>query len=220
MAITKATASSIAPAVKGDLVAGSATNDAAVLTVGANDTVLTADSSTATGLKWATPASGGGMTLLATLSLTGSSVTSSSFSSSYKQLFIYYKGVYVSEAANMYIRFNADTGSNYYYRRIFAYDTTVATGQSQSQTSWRTGGVDTSSTAKNTANGFVTVMNPSDTDFVFGTVQHYRNNGGSDIESALNVLLYDNSAALTSITLFPESPATFSGGTAYVYGVN
>ncbi len=57
MAITKATASSIAPAAKGDLVAGSATNDAAVLTVGANDTVLTADSSTATGLKWATPAS-------------------------------------------------------------------------------------------------------------------------------------------------------------------
>jgi len=53
MAITKATASSIAPAVKGDLVAGSATNDAAVLAVGANGTLLTADSTEATGLKWA-----------------------------------------------------------------------------------------------------------------------------------------------------------------------
>lgn len=58
MPITKATASSIAPAAKGDLVVGSATNDAAVLGVGSNDQVLTADSSTATGLKWATPASG------------------------------------------------------------------------------------------------------------------------------------------------------------------
>jgi hypothetical protein len=58
MAITKATASSIAPAAKGDLVAGSATNDAAVLGVGANDTVLTADSSTATGLKWAAVSGG------------------------------------------------------------------------------------------------------------------------------------------------------------------
>lgn len=58
MAITKATASSVAPAAKGDLVVGSATNDAAVLGVGSNDQVLTADSSTATGLKWAT-ASGG-----------------------------------------------------------------------------------------------------------------------------------------------------------------
>jgi hypothetical protein len=71
MAITKATASSIAPAAKGDLVAGSATNDAAVLTVGANNTVLTADSSEATGLKWQAPA-----TFLARIN-TNQSITSS-----------------------------------------------------------------------------------------------------------------------------------------------
>jgi len=53
MPITKATASSIAPAAKGDLVVGSATNDASVLSVGTNTHVLTADSSTTTGLKWA-----------------------------------------------------------------------------------------------------------------------------------------------------------------------
>ena len=58
MAISKATASSIAPAAKGDLVAGSATNDAAVLAVGADDTVLTADSAEATGLKWAPAVAG------------------------------------------------------------------------------------------------------------------------------------------------------------------
>ena len=38
---------------KGDLLAGSADNTLSILSVGANDTVLTADSSTATGLKWA-----------------------------------------------------------------------------------------------------------------------------------------------------------------------
>lgn len=59
MAITKATASSIAPAAKGDLVVGSATNDAAVLAVGTNNHVLTADSSTSTGLKWAAAGGGG-----------------------------------------------------------------------------------------------------------------------------------------------------------------
>jgi hypothetical protein len=53
MAITKASGNAVSPAAKGDLVAGSATNDAAVLTVGANDTVLTADSTQVTGLKWA-----------------------------------------------------------------------------------------------------------------------------------------------------------------------
>lgn len=59
MAITKATASSIAPAAKGDLVVGSATNDASVLAVGSANQVLTVDSSTATGLKWAAAAGGG-----------------------------------------------------------------------------------------------------------------------------------------------------------------
>lgn len=41
---------------KGDLIAASAADTAARLAVGANGTVLTADSAEATGLKWATPA--------------------------------------------------------------------------------------------------------------------------------------------------------------------
>jgi hypothetical protein len=52
MAISKATASSVAPAAKGDLVVGSGTNDAAVLAVGTNGYTLVADSSTSTGLAY------------------------------------------------------------------------------------------------------------------------------------------------------------------------
>jgi hypothetical protein len=97
MAITKATASSIAPAAKGDLVVGSATNDAAVLGVGSNDQVLTADSSTATGVKWATPSSGG-MTLISTTSLSGASVTLSSIPSTYTNLQLIIQGVTAATA--------------------------------------------------------------------------------------------------------------------------
>jgi len=43
---------------KGDLITATAADTPARIAVGANDTVLTADSTTATGLKWATPASG------------------------------------------------------------------------------------------------------------------------------------------------------------------
>ena len=44
---------------KGDLIAATAADTVSRIAVGANDTVLTADSSTSTGLKWAAPAGGG-----------------------------------------------------------------------------------------------------------------------------------------------------------------
>lgn len=56
MPISKASSSAVAPAAKGDLVVGNATNDSGVLAVGTANQVLTVDSSTATGLKWAAPA--------------------------------------------------------------------------------------------------------------------------------------------------------------------
>jgi hypothetical protein len=113
MPITKASSNAVAPAAKGDLVAGSATNDAAVLGVGANNTVLTADSAEATGLKWAA-ASGGGMTLIS--ETVASALSSLSFSSlgSYKQLLIIWNGINTSNSTTTFnIRFNNDSGSNY-----------------------------------------------------------------------------------------------------------
>ena len=71
---------------KGDLYTYSTTD--ARLAVGANGTTLVADSAEATGLKWATPAAGGGMTLLSTTSLSGASVTISSIDQTYTNLFI------------------------------------------------------------------------------------------------------------------------------------
>jgi hypothetical protein len=53
---------------KGDLIAGTGADTFSRLAVGTNDQVLTADSSTATGLKWATPAAGGGGKVLQVVS--------------------------------------------------------------------------------------------------------------------------------------------------------
>jgi hypothetical protein len=71
---------------KGDLVAGTAADTFARLAVGANGTILTADSAEATGLKWAAPAGGGDYVLLNTYTMPGSATSYSVnniFSSTY-----------------------------------------------------------------------------------------------------------------------------------------
>ena len=84
MAITKASSNAVAPAAKGDLVAGTTTNDSGVLAVGANGTVLTAASGQATGLEWATPASGLTKIVTASFSSVASVSINNCFTTTYK----------------------------------------------------------------------------------------------------------------------------------------
>jgi hypothetical protein len=96
---------------KGDLYTFSTTD--ARLGVGTNGQVLQADSTAATGIKWATPAGGGGMTSLATGSLSGATTTISSISGSYKNLILYVKDYYPSTSGDwLGIRFNSDSSGN------------------------------------------------------------------------------------------------------------
>ncbi len=123
MAITKATASAVAPAAKGDLVVGSAANDAAVLGVGTDGQYLTAASTTATGLQWST-LSAGGMTVLASGSLSSTGVNLTSISGAYKDLVLYVRS-FTSSSGQGQIRLNGDRGTNYRLARIEVGSTSV-----------------------------------------------------------------------------------------------
>lgn len=69
---------------KGDIIAATAADTVARLAVGANDAVLTADSSTATGLKWATPSAGASVLVGSSDFTTSSSITiNNCFTSTY-----------------------------------------------------------------------------------------------------------------------------------------
>lgn len=89
MPISKASSNAVAPAAKGDLVVGNATNDSGILAVGSANQVLTVDSSTATGLKWATPASGSLVKINTTTLSSASTITISNiFTSTYDNYMI------------------------------------------------------------------------------------------------------------------------------------
>jgi hypothetical protein len=73
---------------KGDLIAATAADTVSRLAVGTNDHVLTADSTAATGMKWAAIPAGGGITLLSTTTLSGATVNLSSINQTYQNLIL------------------------------------------------------------------------------------------------------------------------------------
>jgi len=184
-----------------------------------NGHVLTRNSSATGGLNWAAAGGGGGgMTLLDTVSLSGSSTTSATFSSAYKQLVVFVKECVASASVGHRIRFNGDSGSNYAYHYIEVFGTTNGVDRDPNFTSIRIGYTSSSATVRGAAYNLFTVSRPSDTDEVFVNCQGYAGfTTGPVGDRAVGV--YDSSAAITSITFIPDS-GTFSSGTVYIYGVN
>jgi len=96
---------------KGDVWGYSTTN--ARVPVGTNGQILTADSAEATGVKWATPAGGGGMTQIATGTLSGTGVTMSSIAGTYKELQLVLDNVQVNAIVGLQLTVNGNTSSIY-----------------------------------------------------------------------------------------------------------
>jgi len=114
---------------KGSIVTATAGSTPANLSVGANGTVLTADSAETSGLKWSTPAAGG-MTLISETSASAlSSLSFTGIAATYKQLLLMYSGIRHSDGTTQFsVRLNADSGSIYHTNGLQVAATTIGLG--------------------------------------------------------------------------------------------
>jgi hypothetical protein len=205
---------------KGDLIAGTGADAFARLAVGANDTVLTADSTTATGLKWAAAAAGGGWTSIASGSLSGSSLSLTSISGSYKNLMLVLRDVNFTNSTEPCIRLNGNSSSGVYSRIAIVNDgsTGVVSAQSSENrifTTYNTPKLSTTGTwiinitdyANTTSHKIVTC----NARYISGAVGNAAENIFTQGSAALT-------AAVTQIEFF--GTVNFTAGTYILYGGN
>ena len=178
--------------------------------VGANNTVLTADSAEATGLKWATPASGG-MTLLQTMSCTTASTTSSTISGSYKMLRIFLEGAQLN-GEQIQLRFNGDSTG------LYGVAGTNTANITLTDTAITISGQNVGNVATNLQYIEIPDYTITTTGKICSMYGFSSNNGGSFM-IIQSIGAYRSNTAITSLTIKASTGASITA-TALIYGVN
>jgi hypothetical protein len=201
---------------KGDLIAGTGADTFARLAVGTNGHTLVADSAEATGLKWAAPASGGGMTLLSTTSLTGTTTTVSSIDQTYTHLYLVINNAYGQFDATTLISFNGDTTSGNYSGSAIRNYPTSTTNLNFENRSITGSGIDNVAQA-NQINA--TIYNYTATTFHTVEYAYAITTDVPGFGSGFGVLGHNGTSAITSIGITIGGTNTWQAGTVKIYGV-
>jgi hypothetical protein len=190
----------------GDLIKGTGSGTYNRLGIGSTSQVLTVVSGAPA---WATPASGGSMTLLSTTAITAvASITLSSISGSYKHLYILVEALNEVSGGNQNLRINGNTGSAYRYNRTRS-DTATAS-------------VDNASTSFPMSFSGAPDMTISCYIYNYASgasVKALNANYSGTYSAANSVGGYISATAVTSITITWGGVPT-AGGNVYLYGVN
>lgn len=196
---------------KGDLYTFSTVD--ARLAVGANGTVLTADSAEATGLKWATPA--GGLTLILAQTI-GTGVSSVNVTSAFSATFANYKilvsGGVGSADAQFALKLGTTTTGYFGFIISGSYSASTVTGGNFSNTAnFQGAGIVTT----NSISCDFDLQNPNaakNTHYKSAWAQSNTAGTANTVQGFLN-----NTTQYTDFTLTPGS-GTLTGGTIRVYG--
>jgi len=204
---------------KGDLIAGTGADTFSRLAVGTNDQVLTAASSTATGLKWA--ATTAPTVSLALLNAGGTALTGAGTITvnitSYNNLFVRIVGASSASASSaITLRFNGDTANNY---GRFGFDmqgtTMYAEGSDATDYLWL-GTMGNSATA--TVDSYIQITGAKGTGIKPITYAGV-GSGSTTNRSYQNSAHYIGASAITSVSVI-SGTGNFDAGTIYIYGGN
>jgi len=198
----------------GDIIYSSSGTTQARLGIGSTGQVLTVASGVPS---WATPAAGGGFTLLSTTTLTSTTTTVSSISGSYKHLFFMIRGVGAG-SSTFAMRSNGVTTSNYY-----GFTETIGNGFGHS-VSWSNGNTamefNGSIAASNNNNSFGWIYDYSNAAVPFKMTTHQLYSDGNDKWMQTNFVNRGiSTSAVNSITFLSPGGGTITG-TLLIYGVN
>jgi hypothetical protein len=228
--VTGAIANTIVDA-KGDILVGTAADTPGRLAVGTNGQVLTAASTTGTGLQWSTPASGAisSWTLLNTggTALTGATKVTVTFSAQ-KQLLIVVAGASSANVADVFVRLNDDSATKYsagnFGIRVTTNTTNFAADSGGGANYFGNERISIGRMGNNTAATVGSILKVESADST-GWKYYSWMGGGSNEGSYDNAYIYsgqgiyDNSTAITSVSI-NSSSGNLDAGTVYVLGGN
>jgi hypothetical protein len=203
---------------KGDLITATAADTPARLGVGTNGQLLSADSTTATGLAWTAAPSSGGMTLLSTTTLSGASVTLSSIPSTYKNLQLVIRNYLpATDSVFLRFRFNSDSTVN----RHTTATSTAANDLLFDDDASSVGAAQDNGTSQNLM--IIRLYDYANTTtWKFAETQVFANNQTTTANAnyiAARLLAYNQTSAISSIQLFANA-GNLTSGTALLYGVS
>jgi hypothetical protein len=199
----------------GDIAYSSATaNTNTRLALGTAGQVLQVNSG-ATAPEWATSSSGG-MTSIASGSLSGASVVLSSIPSTYNNLMLVVRNYLpATNDSNLFIRYNNDSGAKY---RNLSYNTAPTNNYTFPSTEIQTSGQSSSSSNSLVIVNFWDYKNT--TTWKMANVIAAINNSSTPTNLDVNYInsTFADNSAITSIGLIPQS-GNFTSGTYILYGV-